>query len=447
MCKENELGDLSLVAYIVTGDKSSLVESPVVVERSNEGNQPVGKVAKEQVSIWKRSASLKLPAYMVPSYFEILPSLPLTPNGKIDRKVLPEPSFDTAKEEETFNKPYSKSEKLIAGIWADLLKAKNISLTDDFFELGGYSLIAIDVMNRIEKETRKKLPLSSLFQYSTISKLASALDEPADMYKWKSLVPIKTSGNKNPLYIIHGLGLEVMIFKDVAKYMDEDQPVYGLKAKEKDVDGDSLDVIEEMASLYISEITRQNPNGPYALLGYSAGGIIAFEMARQLKAMNKEIKMLGIIDEEVEAQGVIPFLSKKTKKYTIEFIPRMFHILKTSIQHPGHELRFQLMCARIILSRIPARLGVDKNPEFQRTIDKLGFALKKYKPAPFNITVDLFVSLVQLHYFEDKKFLGWKPYALKGIKLHYVKGDHFGLLLPPNCKEFARVIQEALDVL
>lgn len=439
VCHENKLNDQRLVAY--------------VVPELNGKSVSLTTFAKEQVSNWKKQAGLKLPAYMVPAHIEVLNALPLTPNGKIDRKALPEPNFGSA-EAAPADGEFTAKQKLIYDIWSELLAIENIGLTDNFFEVGGHSLIAIEVMMRIEKETGKRLPPSTLFQYSTIAGLASVLDDQADISHWKSLVPIKPSGDKDPLYIIHGAGLDVMVFNNIARYVDTNQPVYGVKAKGKDGDDEALDVIEEMAAFYISEIIQQNPDGPYALVGFSAGSVIAFEMAKQLMAMNRKVKIVGIIDYDLEQPEVNTFFNKKMKKNTIEFFPRLMYVLNSLVRHPKKAIKFQLMCLRLRYVSLASRFGVSNNTKLEglylhieNAKQKHEEALRNYVVKPLDISIDLFSTKIKVYYLKDTQFLGWKPYALKGIKVHKVPGDHDDMLLPPNDKEFANVLQQALDKL
>src|SRR3989337_4249452 len=136
--------------------------------------QPKLKEPANRVTGWKDCISKKLPSYMVPSDFVILGNFPLTPNGKIDRKSLPRPYLlhDTAK---VYVAPRNKDEKLIADIWSKLLGYEKVSITDDFFEIGGHSSMAVQAMVRIEKESGVRLPISILFESSTVEKLALKL--------------------------------------------------------------------------------------------------------------------------------------------------------------------------------------------------------------------------------------------------------------------------------
>ena len=436
VCKFNKLNDPQLIAYIIA---------------AGQVRENYLKFPKDQIRSFKNELALILPPYMIPVHFELLISFPLTANGKMDRSALPEPSFNNDNEPKNYT-TVTKNEQLLLTIWSQVLDVENINLTDDFFEIGGHSLIAIEVVMRIEKLTGKKLPLSVLFEFSTIAELARVLDGDAEIKKWKSLVPVKPSGTKEPLYLVHGGGLDVMVFNNVAKYMDDDQPVYGLKAKGQDGDDEVLGSVEEMAAFYISEMVEQNPEGPYAIVGYSAGAVIAFEMAKQLKAAHKEIKMLGIIDYDMEGPNVNSRLKQKLRKYTIELPPRLLHTIKSYIQYPAKAHKYQLMCIRLRFITMAARLGFKQDAKLEglyRHIEtarvKYESTMSKYVVTPLDVSIDLFSTKIKVYYLKDPENLGWKPYALKGVTVHEIPGDHDDMVLPPNDKKFAAVLQDRLN--
>ena len=221
IAREDRPGDQRLVACVVP-------VSPL----------PAGQTSgsQEQIRHWKKRAGTTLPDYMVPTDFVVLSALPLTPNGKIDRKALLKPMQPMPSGEGSPAKPKNEKEQLLMSIWTDVLGRAGdaravIGVEDDFFELGGHSLIAVQVMNRLEAETGRRLPLSTLFAYPTIRKLASLLRNDQSVTAFKSLVPIGPQGHKVPIYIIHGIGLNLLNFRSLVAYMDSEQPIYGLQAR------------------------------------------------------------------------------------------------------------------------------------------------------------------------------------------------------------------------
>src|SRR5690606_3450768 len=166
----------------------------------------------------------------------------------------------------------------------------------NFFEAGGHSLTAVRVMIAIEKKFGKKLAISTLFEHSTIEKLAKLITGEKEESKWESLVPIKPTGSKTPVYLVHGGGFNVLTFEPFSKHMDPEQPIYALQGLGLNDASKTFDSIEDIALFYISEILENDSIGPYALGGYCSGGLIAYEMARQLLQRGKKVSLLAMLD-------------------------------------------------------------------------------------------------------------------------------------------------------
>ena len=218
----------------------------------------VGKENYDRASVITFLKS-KLPDYMVPTLWMEVDNIPLTANGKIDKKSLPE--FNAEEQiKDQYIGPRTESESLLVKIWEDVLKVNNVGITNDFFDLGGHSLLAVQIVNQIKKQTGKILPISVLFKYSNIESLNAFLNEHDTEKVSKSLVPIKPSGNKMPVYFIHGVGLNVMNFADLAMYLDKEQPVFGIQALGLGGKFPPVTTISEIAKIYVSEIIEHNPN-------------------------------------------------------------------------------------------------------------------------------------------------------------------------------------------
>ncbi|MDJ0726687.1 MAG: amino acid adenylation domain-containing protein, partial [Prochloraceae cyanobacterium] len=236
---------------------------------------------------------LRLPEYAIPSAFVVLEAFPLTPNGKIDRSALPKPDRQSINQRE-YLAPRNDLEKQLTQIWSQVLNLEKIGVQDSFFDLGGHSLLAVGLMAQIEQKYRKKVPLTSLFQNPTIAQLARAIQsEPIQSNS--VLVPIKTTGNRLPLFCIHPIEGHVFCYSDLASHLEE-YPVYGLQSVGLDEDCQPLTTIEEMATRYLEAIKTVQQQGPYQLVGWSLGGVIALEMAQQLVARGEKIANLSLID-------------------------------------------------------------------------------------------------------------------------------------------------------
>ncbi len=431
-------GDKRLVAYLVM-----------------EGGKAL------EMSVLKNYLKEILPDYMVPSAFVRLNAFPMTASRKVNRKLLPEPDFGDLAAERRFVAPRTEMEKLLAAFWRDLLQLEEVSVEDDFFELGGHSLIAVQLMAKIRQATDIKLPLASLMEHSTIARLATLLGGDAEDLErhWSSLVPIKTKGTKTPIYLVHGAGLHVLLFQTLAKYLDDDQPVYALQARGLDGKSEPLDRMEEIAAHYVGEILAHNPEGQYCLAGYSMGGLIAYEMARHLKERGKEVKLLAMFDTvAVGGQKALEMNGRKAESGVKKWGRKMGYNLSLLVKNPVKTLRYK---SSVLSRRFKRNKGKVANPravngnvqqveeqftEFGNRIDQANMrAYENYVLRPLEVKVDLFRAKEQLFYVEDFEFLGWKPFARGGVVVHEVEGNHLNLFDEPNGEVFARRLQGVLD--
>jgi amino acid adenylation domain-containing protein/non-ribosomal peptide synthase protein (TIGR01720 family) len=273
IARANGAGDKQLVAYIV----------PALVN--------------DDFSSSKLKSHLQhyLPDYMVPSTFVVLGRLPLTANGKVDRRALPAPTSEH-NAGRTFVAPRNPTEVRLKKILEALLNVRPIGITDNFFDLGGNSLLTLTLVGQIQAEFAVELPLAAVMTDGTIKGLAQLILENKKEEEWSPLVPIKPSGSKLPFYCVHAGGGNVVGFYDLAQQFAEDQPFYGLQAAGLVEGQEPLSRIEDMAALYIEAIRKQQPEGPYLIGGYSSGGIIAFEMAQQLQRNGQEVGIVALLD-------------------------------------------------------------------------------------------------------------------------------------------------------
>ncbi len=432
MAREDTPGDQRLVAYVVPDryvtDETALIRT------------------------WREKLRLVLPEFMLPNNVVLLDSLPVTANGKLDKKALPKPG-QRKTNITAFHESAALSGEiaLLIRVWNTAFNTDSVQPDDDFFELGGHSLLAVQVMTRLEKETGRRLPLSTLFEYPTIRTLAHLLRPDTPAMTRKSLVPIKPTGNKPPIYIIHGTGLNLLNFSSIAKYMDPDQPIYGLQAKGLDGTEEPLNRMETIAAHYIEEILDQNPTGPYALAGYSFGGYVAYEMARQLTAMGKEVNMLAMFDTDARAlvthQTKLDRLLWRTRRQ----FPKLLFVGRSLLKHPVETLRYQCTYFTDRYQQALQAIGLRKAPEPDGELAHMAAimaahdeAFYSYRLQPYPGTIDLFRAMTRLYFVEEQVYLGWKDYVPE-VHIHDVPGDHATLMHPPNDKALALVLQYALD--
>jgi amino acid adenylation domain-containing protein len=283
MAREDVPGNKRLVAYVVS--------------------QQPGPTSSELRDFLKE----QLPDYMVPSAFVCLAALPQTPNGKVDRRALPAPELTNRTADKTFVAPRLRVHDQLISIWEELLEVRPIGIRDNFFELGGQSLLAARMLRRIEQVFGKKLPFVTLFAEPTIEHLANALLGEEDtnsrvlLGKEESnflipVVAVQAGGSRRPFFFLHGQteGDAFYCFQ-LARELGADQPFYVLERYNLD----GLEVpptIEAMATAYLKSVRAVQPEGPYLLGGWCNGGLVAYEMARQLHAEGQAVDLLVLMD-------------------------------------------------------------------------------------------------------------------------------------------------------
>ncbi|MCB0517420.1 MAG: amino acid adenylation domain-containing protein [Lewinellaceae bacterium] len=406
----------------------------------------------------------KLPGFMVPSIFVEMDELPMNSSLKVDRQALPKPDLSSLSTGR-FEAPKTPGEKLLAEVWKELLGVEKVGIHDDFFELGGHSLAAVQMMSKVKAETGVKLPLTTLFQNSTVEKLAVQLNgfnhkeqqdpsngHDAENQEFTSLIPIREGGSKPPLYLVHGGGLHVLFYQNLVKYLDDDQPIFALQARGLNGDEEPLDRIEEMAAHYIREMLAQNQEGPYCLAGYSLGGLIAWEMAKQLQEMGKEVPLLSLFDAVAKYEWAGDGGSAKWKKlfkkagFNLSLMLRdpaaaveyKKHVLKMNFQHQKGKLR--------IAYRNNATHEIEEGylPYGSEVYEKSLEAYDKYELQPLDIQVDLFKAKEQMFYLHDPEFYGWDKFAKRGVVVHEIEGNHLTLFDEPNGKAVAAILEKRL---
>ncbi|HMR84063.1 MAG TPA: amino acid adenylation domain-containing protein, partial [Niabella sp.] len=420
--KEGSPGNGYLVSYIVLQDGAAATDK-----------------AKEK---WREALHSKLPDYMIPSIFIMLEELPLTANGKVDHRKLPVPEI----EQQKYIAPQTEEEVLLARIWSEIFNREQIGVYDDFFNLGGHSMIAIKVMAKIEEVTGIRLPIATLFEAPTIKGLAKRIAGKTESHINRVLVPIKENGTRPPVYLIHGGAFNILLYKQLAPFLNEDQPLYGIQALGLDGDLTHLDSIESIAARYLTEVLEQNPKGPYILMGYSYGGLVAYEMARRLTAMGKEIRMLGILDTNVSdrtiSNVVIPRLFFKIKHQ----LKKVVFISTNLFKHPKDVIKYQWLLFNRRFNKSHKEEKEEQIYDYNsKVVDAYDKAYITYEIKPSDLSVHVFRVKERIYFIDDFAYLGWKRYAKGGVVVHDIAGDHKTFLLPPNNKILTEKIQTVIN--
>ena len=235
-----------------------------------------------------------LPPYMVPSAFVSLPDLPRTPNGKTNRRALPAPDGSRPESDESYVAPRNPVEKRLATIWQDVLAIRRIGIRDNYFDLGAESLVTAEMFVRIQRQFGRRVSPGELFGAPTIEQLGRVLSKQARDTRWSCLVPVVAQGSKPALFCIHGGAGTILFFYDLARYLEDDRPVYALQAQGLYGGAPPHTSVEEMAQHYLQEIRTVQERGPYYLVGYCFGAIVAYEMAQRLLAKGEEAILISL---------------------------------------------------------------------------------------------------------------------------------------------------------
>nr|WP_279636949.1 non-ribosomal peptide synthetase [Corallococcus llansteffanensis] len=391
-----------------------------------------------------------LPEYMVPAAYVALPALPLTPNGKVDRAALPAPVDSTARDEARVG-PRDANEARLAPLWAQALGVKAVDVRTSFFELGGHSLLAVRLLSAVNRETGRKFPLSALFQAPSVERFAQLMSEGQDARPFTPLVPFgaQGTGKAPPFFCVHPVGGNVLAYAELARRLGPDQPFYGLQARGLDGASEPLGTVEEMAASYVQALRTVQSAGPYFLGGWSLGGVIAYEMAHQLRAAGEEVALLALIDSYVP-ETVADTEPRLDRTLAVGlFAQDLMGVSLADLSLDTAELATlepEAALARVLESAARAGAlppGVDSaNPAaLFRVFEANLEAARRYHPPAMNQRV----LRVQAEELADTGpgDGGWS--ALVGTKLesHRLPGSHYTLLREPVVQAVADLLTKA----
>jgi amino acid adenylation domain-containing protein len=394
----------------------------------------------------------RLPDYMVPAVFIVLPAFPLTQNGKIDRKALPAPQAGQIDSGANYVAPRTAEEQQIAAIWSEVLGLSRIGIHDNFFLIGGDSLRAIKLMLQVEKATGRWIELSTFQLQPTVAGVCAAVSGRLTQPEFQPVVPICPGGNRPPVFCLYNLTGDVNIYYNLAKLLGEDQPVFGIRSPALQNLAQLPGSIEEAAAGVVRCIRQVQPAGAPAIIGYSWAGVLAFEVGRQL----------------AQSEGVESFVASIGPDAPVRparFILRLTHFIRFSppwiwrwlIDHGNQGKRLIWWLKKICgLKQSPAATLISQPDWASTPIPRhLLSLLKEYHPAPKSgVPVDIFRErgdyqpLAHPLHAHETSFLpdcGWERWTSRPSRLHWVDGDHESMLKPPFVAGLAQAIRPALD--
>lgn len=401
-----------------------------------------------------------LPDYMLPAALTILNTLPLTSNGKVDRQALPAPDTDRSLKLATFVMPRDSLELELVQIWEEVMNVRPIGVTDNFFDIGGHSLLAVRLMALIQQQFGRELPLSILFQSGTIEHLATILRCETSSRSWSPLVGIQTSGSKPPLFCAHPIGGNVLGYVALGRYLSPDQPLYALQAPGVDGQRQPYTNIPDLAAHYIEALQAFQPTGPYFLGGHSFGGLVAFEMAQQLQQLRQEIGLLVIMDTPAPIhRGVVEPIDDarwmvKRSQILERFFEKKLAVDYTELQQLESEAQFNYFLEKLRRADlIPPDAGHNMIRHILE-VEKASYqALVNYLPQiyPDKITLLRASEMVA----EDSKgvfsrsfcqpALGWGELTTEAIDIYEVLGDHITMLAEPHVRALADLLKSCMS--
>jgi amino acid adenylation domain-containing protein len=382
----------------------------------------------------RSSLAKRLPAQMIPAIFVSLDRLPLNASGKIDRHALPSPNKANTLAREAGAPPRDELEKQLEEIWERVFQMEDIGVQEDFFELGGDSLLAVQLMAHVDEALKFTAPLSSLLEVRTIEDMAKKIRGHDAGSHWSPMVAVQPRGSKPALFCVHSHTGDVLYCEYISRGAGPDQPVYGIQSQ--GVAGKPPhQTIEEMARLYIEELRKVQPQGPYHLFGFCFGGMVAFEMAKQLGERGEAVGFLGIYNSPAPGTlkgwplGQFTYMKRRTQD----------EWRRLMAAEPGETMalilrnirNFRLLVQRTVAiegSKIASKLHANGRGTGSLNLEAINIsAAKRFHPAyVFPGRITLFLSTEVAKVYPIAPADGWKRFASKGLEVIEVPLDEKG---------------------
>jgi len=405
-----------------------------------------------------------IPDHMIPAYYIQVDRIPLTPNGKVDRKALPEPSV-YARPGHAYEAPSTQTEKELVRIWEELLHMEGIGVLDNFFELGGHSLKATMLVGRLYKELGFELPLKEVFKAPAIRAMGDYIDKHKDKCEScgdEALILLRKAGNgKKTLFLVHDISCDVNGYKTFCSSMKADMNCWGIKADVGKGYAPVRTEVKEIAAAYVEKIKALQPEGPYYLGGWSVGGTIAFEMARQLEQQGHQVDGLWLFDtdspsEQAERETV--FSVADEMKFIGSMLPDNWLSEKAKASSTTGELWLEavnymekhgipvesiIRFAPQYAGQIQAGIENSRISEIVRYINlirTINNAVYDYKPSA--------KIKARVHFIKAKgsgwlKVAEWEAYVENPIETAEIEGDHYTIFNEPSVQELTKAFDNS----
>jgi thioesterase domain-containing protein/acyl carrier protein len=383
----------------------------------------------------------------------------LSSTKESDLVPLPQSAHPRPQLSHTYVAPRNKLEQTITEIWQKFLGLESVGIHDDFFELGGDSLLAVQVIFKLRETLQMDLSAHALLNEPTIAALVESIEkttsvsgsQPAQTLP-SSLIEIKKGDGllkTPPLFLIPPLGGHVYFYRDLANCLKSEQPVYGFQAQGLDGKEEPFTQLEEIANQYIEMLLLRQPNGPYFLGGTSSGGLVAFEMAQQLRKLGREISLLFMIDT------LIPEYMLAVPKNDVEMMLNMLTMLnpqdKASLEDEIRKLNHDEQLIRLLeRGKMIFPMFSDWDLTQIRNflhVSKINIqAIEDYIPQVYPGRL-IFFRATELHplLFAKNPERAWLNLVAGGLDIHDVPGDHITMNSPPHVEVIAKLLKTYLD--
>lgn len=404
------------------------------------------------VSLLREFLHKRLPDYMVPAVFILLPRFPLTPNGKIDRKALPAPKPDDFHSGVPYVAPQTPEEKKLAAIWSGLLGGAKVGLSDNFFLMGGDSLSAVKLMLAVEKATGQWLELSAFMLNPTLAGLCQLIQARREGADFETVVAIRKTGTRPPLFCLYNITGDVDVYLALAEMLGDDQPVIGIRSPAMK-DASLLPAsIEAAAAEAVKSIRKIQPHGAVALAGYSWAGLLAFEVARQLQQTDGVHCFTALIGPDAPMRPTNP-------AYRLAHFARYFpswcgRLLADRANRAQRLRRWREMARSTRQNMAEVHLAIPGWADTPLARHLIGLA-KNYRPdSKYQEGVDVFREHEEFHphghplrawqtgHLPDG---GWNRWTREPNRIHWVPGNHWNVIKQPAVTVLAKSLRAAMD--
>lgn len=434
--KSRQLGDLTVIPLPTLSVGTPFELQLAVIER-DEGVR--GQLEYDPGRLKPEAADKILSQYQ-----SILDTLLLSPDLRVGELVnqaevsAPDPEHKQALVNTTHCPPRTDDELVMVQIWEGVFERTSISIHDNFFDLGGYSLLAARIVSEAKKKMGLSIDLSSLITAPTIAELV-AISKKEDASGVSHLVQMRGSGAKQPLFCFHGAGGHLLPYRIMVDALPPDQPVYGLRALNLE-GAQEIPSVRELAVTYLRDIRRIQPHGPYQFCGMSFGGLVAYEAATILESKGEQVSLVALFDTGNPAHyRNLPFL--KLMAFHTTYLLDRFRKYSRHVAHgefrdlsrDGRKFvtrKLQALCW-MILRRCGRILGIPMHKYMQENVILFGPIGRTFTPKPYRNQVLLFRADGRTAEYGSDATLGWEGVA-RNLQIHVVPGSHLTLMEAPN---------------